>query len=58
MTVSSRFRIASQVLVLAFGSVSAAAAFAQDKGVFQVTDNDLAKWDLVLNNIRNLQPTC
>lgn len=30
-------------------------AFAVDKAVFQVTENDEAKWNLVLNNARNLQ---
>lgn len=30
-------------------------AWAADKAVFQVTENDEAKWNLVLNNVRNLQ---
>jgi uncharacterized protein len=35
-----------------FASMSAIAA---DRAVFQVTENDEAKWNLVLNNVRNLQ---
>lgn len=31
------------------------AAWAQNKVVFQVSDNDPAKWNLALNNVRNLQ---
>lgn len=31
------------------------AALAQNKVVFQVSDNDPAKWNLALNNVRNLQ---
>lgn len=32
-----------------------AAAWAQHKVVFQVSDNDPAKWNLALNNARNVQ---
>lgn len=31
------------------------AAWAQSKVVFQVSDNDPAKWNLTLNNVRNVQ---
>jgi intracellular sulfur oxidation DsrE/DsrF family protein len=31
------------------------AAFAQDRVVFQVSDNDPGKWNLTLNNVRNIQ---
>lgn len=40
---------------LAIGLAACASAFAADKAVFQVTDNDEAKWNLVLGNVRNLQ---
>jgi intracellular sulfur oxidation DsrE/DsrF family protein len=35
--------------------LAALTAFAQDKVVFQVSDDDVAKWNLTLNNARNLQ---
>jgi intracellular sulfur oxidation DsrE/DsrF family protein len=38
--------------VTLLASLSAAAA---DRAVFQVTENDEARWNLVLNNVRNLQ---
>lgn len=37
------------------GLLAAATAHAQDKAIFQVTEDDPAKWNLVLNNVRNLQ---
>jgi len=37
------------------GVLAADAAAAHYKVVFQVSDNDPAKWNLALNNIRNLQ---
>lgn len=42
-------------LVLAIGLTASVAAHAQDKIVFQVTDGDPARWNLVLNNVSNLQ---
>jgi intracellular sulfur oxidation DsrE/DsrF family protein len=35
--------------------LAALSAFAQDKVVFQVSDDDVGKWNLTLNNARNLQ---
>ncbi len=40
---------------LALGLVLNAGAWAQAKVVFQVSDNDPAKWNLTLNNVRNVQ---
>jgi uncharacterized protein len=44
-----------RTLVLTIGLFAAVASFAQDKVVFQVTESDEAKWNLLLNNVRNLQ---
>lgn len=44
-------RIASFTIGLA----TVGSALAADKAVFQVTENDEAKWNLVLGNVRNLQ---
>ncbi|MEO8937140.1 MAG: DsrE family protein [Burkholderiaceae bacterium] len=55
MTQSTRFSIAWRSVVLAIGLSVSALAFAQDKVIFQVTDSDVARWNLVLNNVRNLQ---
>ncbi len=55
MLASSRSRTALQSLVLACGLAFSAFAMAQDKVIFQVTDNDVGKWTLTLNNVRNLQ---
>ena len=44
-------RIASFTIALA----TVGSALAADKAVFQVTENDEAKWNLVLGNVRNLQ---
>ena len=51
----SRSRIALNAAVLTLGLACSALAYAQEKVIFQVTDNDVAKWTLVLNNVRNLQ---
>ena len=42
---------------VAFGlaCVVSSAGWAEDKAIFQVTDADEAKWNLVLANVRNLQ---
>lgn len=37
------------------GLAFSGAALAQSKVVFQVSDNDPAKWNLALNNVRNVQ---
>lgn len=42
-------------LLLAAALVVAGAAHAEDKAVFQVSDNDEEKWNLALGNARNLQ---
>lgn len=49
--------LASAVLMLACGAATAADAprGAAHKVVIQVSDNDPAKWNLALNNIRNVQ---
>jgi uncharacterized protein len=48
----ARILLASSALLAAFCATS---AFAQEKVVFQVTDGDEGKWNMVLNNVRNLQ---
>ena len=52
---SPRFRLAWRSLVLVCGIAVSTLALAQEKVIFQVTDNDVAKWNLTLNNVRNLQ---
>lgn len=47
-------RIAAS-LILAVGLTASVAARAEDKIVFQVTDGDPARWNLVLNNVGNLR---
>lgn len=42
-------------LVLGASLLLAGAAWAQEKVIFQVSDNDPAKWNLTLNNIANVQ---
>jgi len=51
-TASQTLRRAAAGLVL--GVALCTAAFAQNKVVFQVSDNDPAKWNLTLNNARNV----
>jgi intracellular sulfur oxidation DsrE/DsrF family protein len=48
-----RYVFRSSLVALIF--VATLSAFAQDKVVFQVSDDDVAKWNLTLNNARNLQ---
>ena len=48
-------RHAARVALFTVACLASFAASAQDKAVFQVTDADEAKWNLVLNNVRNLQ---
>ena len=55
MPSSSWSAVALKSLVLACGIAASAIAVAQDKVIFQVTDNDVAKWTLTLNNVSNLQ---
>jgi intracellular sulfur oxidation DsrE/DsrF family protein len=43
------------LLAVAAGAQAADAAAGRYRVVFQVSDNDPAKWNLALNNIRNLQ---
>ena len=43
------------VLSTALFALSAGAALAQNKVVFQVSDADVAKWNLTMNNVRNVQ---
>lgn len=40
---------------LAFSTMLCSGAWAQAKVVFQVSDNDPAKWNLTLNNLKNVQ---
>ena len=51
----SRSAIVSKFVALAAGLLLSAASFAADRAVFQITENDPDKWNLVLNNVRNLQ---
>ena len=51
-TASRTLRRAAAGLVI--GAALCTAAFAQNKVVFQVSDNDPAKWNLTLNNARNV----
>jgi intracellular sulfur oxidation DsrE/DsrF family protein len=44
-----------RTLFFALALIASCSAFAEDKVVFQVTDGDEAKWNMVLNNVRNLQ---
>lgn len=41
--------------LISFGAVAADAAAAKDKVLFQVSDADPAKWNLALNNAKNVQ---
>jgi intracellular sulfur oxidation DsrE/DsrF family protein len=41
--------------VMLTAAVLSGGAWAQSKVVFQVSDNDPAKWNLTLNNVRNVQ---
>ena len=50
-----RSRRPAQVATFAFSCLVSCASWAQDKAVFQVTDADEAKWNLVLANVHNLQ---
>ena len=51
----SQSMAALRSVVLVLGIAGTAAAFAADKALFQVTEADEGKWNLVLNNARNLQ---
>lgn len=55
MVARSRFRPVCRSAVLAAGFAAAALACAADRVVFQVTEADPGKWNMVLNNVRNLQ---
>ncbi len=44
-----------QLVFVAFFLCGATIARADDKAVFQVSENDEAKWNLALNNARNMQ---
>lgn len=44
-----------RTVCFSIGLAACASAWAGDKAVFQVTENDEAKWNLVLGNVRNLQ---
>ena len=43
------------LLSAALLALSAGAAMAQNKVVFQVSDADVARWNLTMNNVRNVQ---
>ena len=49
------FRRFLHVVFLALAVCASGAALADDKAVFQVSDNDEGKWALALGNARNLQ---
>lgn len=55
MTRSTVAAIARPLVALVMAFALAGAAWAQSKVVFQVSDNDPAKWNLTLNNVRNVQ---
>ncbi len=55
MVVRSTVRTALRSLLFAAGIAASGLAFAADRVVFQATDGDVARWNLVLNNVRNLQ---
>ncbi len=55
MTPSPFSMLRRSVLVLVCSTLLAGAAWAQEKVIFQVSDADPAKWNLTLNNIRNVQ---
>ena len=55
MTRTSLSTLRRGALVLGASLLLSAAALAQEKVVFQVSDADPAKWNLTLNNIRNVQ---
>lgn len=42
-------------IVLVAALALSSAVVAEDKVVFQVTDGDVDRWNMVLNNVRNLQ---
>ncbi len=49
-------RVAVRVFCgIALSALLCGGAWAQAKVVFQVSDNDPAKWNLTLNNVRNVQ---
>ena len=43
------------VVAVCIAMMLSGSAWAQSKVVFQVSDNDPAKWNLTLNNVRNVQ---
>ncbi|MDP1650971.1 MAG: DsrE family protein [Rubrivivax sp.] len=55
MTPSPLSTLRRSALILACSALLAGAAWAQEKVIFQVSDADPAKWNLTLNNIRNVQ---
>lgn len=55
MNIVSRFILALSLAVLPFGALAAGHAAPKNRVVFQVSDNDPARWNLVLNNVKNLQ---
>jgi len=55
MTPINFFTLRRGALILASSLLLAGAAWAQEKVIFQVSDADPAKWNLTLNNIRNVQ---
>ena len=55
MTTSRRTFIAAGAAVLVASALPVAAQPAKNRALFQITDNDPARWSLVLNNIANLR---
>ena len=51
---AARFGVAA-VAPASLPSAAAAAGPTRNKVVFQLSDSDPAKWNLALNNVRNLQ---
>lgn len=55
MNILNRFVFALLLASLSFGALAADKVAPKDRVVFQVSDNDPARWNLVLNNVKNLQ---
>lgn len=55
LTIRSPARSARLLALLFIALLVSATAWAQYKVVFQVSDGDPAKWNLTLNNVRNVQ---
>ncbi len=55
MAILNRFVLALLLAVLPFAALAGDMVGPKDRVVFQVSDNDPPRWNLVLNNVKNLQ---